>query len=686
MKKLIAIVGCMLMIVTTADYKTSISANTREDRIVGTIRLVDNTVVDITEADMVRDSLYIDEQIVPGEDIAIGSAVASELGFKLIIGDTPYNLKGAKIDFDYHLVIAEGSGTVYSTLSYIYFDFDEPLIPSIVPLNFVPTQVYEVTFTSGALEGNTYNITGASTVSWNSKSYFTVPTLTSGEPDIGDTFEVKAWEIVPLGVYTINQAKRSLNYIDIKAYDNLLKYADSLYYAIEDNTLVTDLYANISESYPEGDMATTLPEIESYPNYNNAIKYSARYNGIEQLINATEAMVTFGRMNRYDKLEISPLYKSTTDREIKLEERITTNVSDKETGITRLITNMGNQSYYVGAEGITLELQSNIYLKNPDTIESDMLAMLTEIEKIKYNPFDVEFIGDPSLQPGDWVLLKDTKHPTVDVRVLITHSTWRFRGKHLLRGVGGAVNRVVSYGPNESLGALAGLDMVQKARLGDTIIDGGFITTDLLNADNIQTGKLLSFDGKTYFDLDTATIKLASTIGGKAVTVTISPSKPFELSIGGKKQIYISSAGVLVESIYDINEDGFVNGEDVQIMIDAILQTYRTRAQSLVMYPKLDVDGDGLIDSLDLALLIKALPAPEIKMGSVTLNSSTWVYKSFGDSFANKDTTPTVVLTANTSNTGVITAKVRNITELGFEAIIGGTAPDSNFNYIAMVY
>lgn len=42
--------------------------------------------------------------------------------------------------------------------------------------------------------------------------------------------------------------------------------------------------------------------------------------------------------------------------------------------------------------------------------------------------------------------------------------------------------------------------------LGDTVIDGGYIKTTLLTADNIITGKLQDSNGSTYFDLDNAEI------------------------------------------------------------------------------------------------------------------------------------------------------------------------------------
>jgi hypothetical protein len=56
---------------------------------------------------------------------------------------------------------------------------------------------------------------------------------------------------------------------------------------------------------------------------------------------------------------------------------------------------------------------------------------------VAYVPFNADFIGDPVLQPGDFVTLADTSVlGGGDVTSIITHSTWRYRGPHNLKGAG----------------------------------------------------------------------------------------------------------------------------------------------------------------------------------------------------------------------------------------------------------
>jgi hypothetical protein len=93
-----------------------------------------------------------------------------------------------------------------------------------------------------------------------------------------------------------------------------------------------------------------------------------------------------------------------------------------------------------------------------------------------------------------------------------------------------------------------------------------------------------------------------SRINDKAIKVTMTAAKPYEMSIDGKKQIYISSSGVLVPNIYDINEDGRVDQEDCDLLFNYILHG-KPESEYL---PRMDVNGDGRIDSSDLNLVYRA--------------------------------------------------------------------------------
>ena len=158
--------------------------------------------------------------------------------------------------------------------------------------------------------------------------------------------------------------------------------------------------------------------------------------------------------------------------------------------------------------------------------------------------------------------------------------------------------------------------LVGEAVLGNTIIQGGYIATELLTADNIitgtlsadlvKTGRVESVDGKAYFDLDDPKIFMQGEVGGKGVRVEMSPKNPFKLSMVGVTNyqdcIYItdetgfSGAGILVTSKYDVNQDGRVDEQDLRLVIDYVLQRPGTYPSETLM----DVNDSGHVSSADL--------------------------------------------------------------------------------------
>lgn len=115
-------------------------------------------------------------------------------------------------------------------------------------------------------------------------------------------------------------------------------------------------------------------------------------------------------------------------------------------------------------------------------------------------------------------------------------------------------------------------------------------------------GRITSAGGSSYWDLDKPEFVQNAVIGGKNVKVTISPEKPVHVEVDGKDVMYISRhTGKLVTSPYDINEDGFVDARDIDLIADHIMRD--TVYDSWIM-DRLDVTGDGRIDSKDISCII----------------------------------------------------------------------------------
>lgn len=91
----------------SAAYSAAIAGDVRTGKIVGTITRADNTIIDITDEDILQGSLYYAEQCVSGDDLDVGSVYAAEMGLSLVtpVSD-PYGLDGARIALQYGIQTA----------------------------------------------------------------------------------------------------------------------------------------------------------------------------------------------------------------------------------------------------------------------------------------------------------------------------------------------------------------------------------------------------------------------------------------------------------------------------------------------------------------------------------------------------------------------------------------------------
>lgn len=135
-----------------------------------------------------------------------------------------------------------GNGTVKSLPPYqmtsSFFDFFDDLVPSPVPLD--SNGDYEVTFTSGTLNGSTFTITDASNnASWHYEDYFVIDG-TIATTDIGTTFNVYFIDPFSGGTGTLadpyqitdcNQLQQINDYLDANfVLDNNIDCSETAYW------------------------------------------------------------------------------------------------------------------------------------------------------------------------------------------------------------------------------------------------------------------------------------------------------------------------------------------------------------------------------------------------------------------------------------------------------------------------
>ncbi len=251
-----------------------------------------------------------------------------------------------------------------------------------------------------------------------------------------------AYETVPMGIYEISEANRSIGCLDIKAYDYMLRF--------EKDFNVTETIGNAYEIVAlcckacNVEFAHTQSEIEALPNGSTVLSLYSE-NDIETyrdvLYYIGQVLGGFFCINREGKLELRK-YGREPVMNISNKQRFSSSFSDFITRYTAVSsTNMKTQTaeYYAleTDDGLTMNLGVNPFLQfgTDDTRKELCEQILADISVIKYVPFDSDTIGNPALDIGD-VLKFSGGHADSDQITCITLSNCRMGGKHTLKCVG----------------------------------------------------------------------------------------------------------------------------------------------------------------------------------------------------------------------------------------------------------
>ncbi len=250
------------------------------------------------------------------------------------------------------------------------------------------------------------------------------------------------YETVPMGIYEISEANRTIRCLEIKAYDYMLRF--------EKDFNTTDTIGNAYEIIMlcckacKVEFAHTQAELESMPNGSEILSIYSE-NDIETyrdvLFYIGQVLGGFFCINREGKLELRK-FGSEPVMDISNKQQFSSSFSDFITRYTAVSsTNLRTQTaeYYAleTDDGLTMNLGVNPFLQfGVDETRKELCEqILADISVIKYVPFDSETIGNPALDLGD-VLRFSGGHAAGEQITCITYSQCRIGGKHALRCVG----------------------------------------------------------------------------------------------------------------------------------------------------------------------------------------------------------------------------------------------------------
>ena len=250
------------------------------------------------------------------------------------------------------------------------------------------------------------------------------------------------YEAVPMGIFEVSEANRTVHVLELKAYDRMLRF-DRSFNGFE--TIGTAYGMMVLCSTACGvELAQSQAEIEALPNGSELLSIYPE-NDIETyrdvLYFTAQVLGGFFCVNREGKLEFRQ-YGETPVMEILQKHRFSSSFSDFVTRYTAVSsTNLRTQtSEYCALEeddGLTMNLGVNPLLQfGLEETRAELCGnILTSLSAVNYVPFDSDTIGNPALDLGDVLTFSGGQADAQQI-TCVTSFTVKIGGRQSLKCVG----------------------------------------------------------------------------------------------------------------------------------------------------------------------------------------------------------------------------------------------------------
>lgn len=248
-----------------------------------------------------------------------------------------------------------------------------------------------------------------------------------------------ASDVIPMGIYTISDASQTLDHINVKAYDNMLKF-DAVPFETGQHVTIQTPYAWLSEMCLDCgvSLGSTSAEIEGMPNGSRNTGFADVVSDVstwrDVLMYLTAYIGGYAYIGRDGKLYIGS-YRGIPSDTVPANFRYSSDLSDYRTtydGLYATYKEGGLQEYVSNnnSGGIVLDLGTNPFLQFTD--QTNRLAALQEIidawNGVYYVPFMVDMPLVPIYDPGDVLAFTGNQAGTYDLGA-ITEITYNIGNK-----------------------------------------------------------------------------------------------------------------------------------------------------------------------------------------------------------------------------------------------------------------
>ena len=250
------------------------------------------------------------------------------------------------------------------------------------------------------------------------------------------------YEAVPMGIFEVSEANRTVHVLELKAYDRMLRF-DRSFNGFETIGTAYGMMALCSTACGV-ELAQSQTEIEALPNGSELLSIYPE-NDIETyrdvLYFTAQVLGGFFCINRAGKLEFRQ-YGETPVMEILQKHRFSSSFSDFVTRYTAVSsTNLRTQTseYYAleTDDGLTMNLGVNPLLQfGLEETRAELCGnILNALSKVNYVPFDSDTIGNPALDLGDVLTFSGGQADAQQI-TCVTSFTVKIGGRQSLKCVG----------------------------------------------------------------------------------------------------------------------------------------------------------------------------------------------------------------------------------------------------------
>ena len=314
------------------------------------------------------------------------------------------------------------------------------------------------------------------------------------------------WEEIPLGVFYISQPDRINDKIKIKALDKMTMLDVNV--AMDTQGTPIQLLEYMAEECGI-ELAQKSEELSSLPNSNVLLSVFEKDAGTWRDVLSYICMLTasFAIFDRYGKLKIvqyATKESVTLTRKHRFQNATFSDYTTSFVGIKARFIAEENYAPYeesITGEGLILDMGDIPIVRGlPETKHAILSTVLNVLKDVSYTPFEIETLGNPALELGDYVKNVGVGRDGKTYLSPITYYYWTYRGKQKIRGVGG----------NPKLSGVTSKQGKQMSAIENSVDSKTVVLKEYRNAEEIK------FSGN---EVEIATINYSATENSKPIVL-----------------------------------------------------------------------------------------------------------------------------------------------------------------------